>query len=134
MKIAIPTADGLLCPHFGQSRQFAIIDIDTEKKEIIKTEMITPPPHERGILPQWLSQMGCNLIIAGGMGGRAINMFEQKGIGVISGASPQKPEQVVMAYLNGGLITGGNLCDEPGFRGDRQCEGKSRPARFLPSE
>ena len=73
--------------------------------------MLTPPPHEPGVLPRWLGQMGCNLIIAGGMGQRAVVMFQQNGVDVIVGAPCQKPEEIVTAYLNGVLQTGGNACD-----------------------
>jgi len=111
MKIAIPTNGGILSPHFGQCQAFAIIEVDTDKKTIIKTEMMTPPPHEPGILPRWLGDMGCNLVIAGGMGGRAINMFDSYGIGVVTGAPTKKPDDIVLEYLQGELITSGNYCD-----------------------
>jgi len=121
MKIAIPTADGVLCPHFGHCQQFAIVNVDPETKSIKSSEMLTPPPHEPGVLPAWLSQMGCNLIIAGGMGGRAIGMFQQSGIEVVMGAPNGKPEEIVMTYLKGELTTGANPCDEPAFHGKKSC-------------
>ena len=49
MKIAIPTADGVLCPHFGHCQHFTIVEIDPESKSIIKSEAMTPPPHEPGV-------------------------------------------------------------------------------------
>lgn len=115
MKIAIPTADGLLCAHFGHCQHFTLIDVDTDGKKILKSEALTPPPHEPGVFPVWLSQLGCNLIIAGGMGGRAVGIFQQNGIQVIIGAPSLEPEEVVSAYLNGVLTTGSNPCDDPGF-------------------
>jgi len=121
MKIAIPTVDGVLCPHFGHCQQFAILDVNSETKTIDKSEMLTPPPHEPGVLPAWLSQMGCNLIIAGGMGGRAVDLFNQSGIEVIMGASNEKPEEIVMSYLDSKLTTGANPCDDPDFHGDTPC-------------
>ncbi|MCK4606686.1 MAG: NifB/NifX family molybdenum-iron cluster-binding protein [candidate division Zixibacteria bacterium] len=117
MKIAIPTVDGVLCPHFGHCQQFAVLDVDLETKSITKSEMLTPPQHEPGVLPAWLGQMGCNVIIAGGMGGRAIGMFEQSGIQVVIGASNKKPVEIVTAYLNGELTSGANPCDDPAFHG-----------------
>ncbi len=115
MKIAIPTAEGLLCAHFGHCQQFTILEVDSEEKKIIKSEALTPPPHEPGVFPSWLGQLGCNLIIAGGMGGRAIDLFQQNGIQVVVGAKSKNPEEIVLAYLNGELMTGSNLCDEPAF-------------------
>lgn len=115
MKIAIPTVDGSLSTHFGRCQQFVIVEVDPETKNIIRSETMIPPPHERGVFPAWLSQMGCNLIIAGGMGRRAADMFQQSGIKVVMGASNRKPEEIVVAYLNGELTTGANPCDEPAF-------------------
>ena len=117
MKIAIPTVDGVLCPHFGQCQQFAVVEIDPETKNIIGSETMTPPPHEPGAFPSWLSQMGCNLIIASGMGRRAIDMFQQSGVDVVIGAQNSKPEEIVTAYMDGELTTSANPCGEPTFRG-----------------
>ena len=36
MRIAVPTAYGKLCPHFGHCETFAIVDVDPEKKTILK--------------------------------------------------------------------------------------------------
>lgn len=124
MKIAIPTANGLLCAHFGHCQIFTIIDVNPETKAVEKIEPATPPPHDIGVLPAWLHEIGCTLIIAGGMGGRAIALFQQNGIKVITGAPPQKPEDLVSAYLKNELTTGGNLCDEPVFKkgGHQDCD------------
>lgn len=113
MKIAIPTADGRLCTHFGHCREFALVSIDPEKKEIINTEMIPPPPHEPGVLPQWLRQMGCDLVIAGGMGQRAISMFNHYGIRLYTGAPSKTPREIVTDFMHDNLVTGENLCNGP---------------------
>lgn len=122
MKIAIPIADGLLCAHFGHCQQFTILEIDPEAKSILKSETLTPPPHEPGVFPSWLGGMGCDIIIAGGMGGRAIDMFRQNNIQVVIGAPSRKPEEIVLDYLNGELVAGANPCDEPSFHGKKTCE------------
>jgi len=111
IKIAIPLAEGKLCMHFGHCEEFTIFDVDAESKSIIGTQSITPPPHEPGLLPRWLGEMGVNLIIAGGMGSRAQGLFAQAGVKVVTGAPSGKPESVVMEYLNGTLSTGANVCD-----------------------
>ena len=121
MIIAIPTVDGVLCPHFGHCQQFAILDVDTDAKSINSTEMLTPPLHEPGVLPMWLSKLGCNVIIAGGMGGRAVELFQQNGIKVIMGAPNGKPEEIVTDYINSELATGANPCDDPAFHDDQPC-------------
>ena len=111
MKIAIPLAQGRLSMHFGHCEQFAIVEVDVEQKEILKTDTLAPPAHEPGALPRWLSEQGADVILAGGMGQRAQNLFAQYDIGVIVGAPAEAPHDLAMAYLNGTLEAGDNICD-----------------------
>lgn len=111
MKIAIPMANGNLCLHFGHCEQFALFDVEEKARQITGTQMLTPPPHEPGVLPRWLLKQGASLIIAGGMGQRAQALFAENGIKVVVGAEGQSPEQLVMHYLNGTLVSGANVCD-----------------------
>jgi ATP-binding protein involved in chromosome partitioning len=109
MKFAIPVADGRLAAHFGHCEQFALIE--TENGEIKNSSMQTPPPHEPGVLPQWLREQGANVIIAGGMGSRAQQLFGQNDIKVVVGAPTDSPEALVKQYLSDSLLTGPNVCD-----------------------
>ena len=111
MKIAIPTAQGQLCMHFGHCEQFALLETNPENKSIVNTEYLTPPPHEPGVLPRWLHEQGANVIIAGGMGQRAQMLFAQNDIKVIVGADAGSPEEIVTAFMNDTLQTGDNVCD-----------------------
>jgi predicted Fe-Mo cluster-binding NifX family protein len=111
MKIAIPIANGLLCPHFGHCEQFALVEVDQEHKVIVSRKDITPPPHQPGLLPPWLAEQGAKVVIAGGMGQRAVTLFAEKEITVIVGAASQTPEALVNDYLAGTLLTGSNACD-----------------------
>lgn len=45
------------------------------------------------------------------MGARAQQLFAAQNIQVVTGAAAGTPETVVLAYLNGTLETGDNLCD-----------------------
>lgn len=111
MKIAIPTAEGNLCMHFGHCEQFAIIEVDDANKTITKTTMETPPPHEPGLLPRWLAEKKVVLVIAGGMGMRAQQLFQEQNITTIVGAPVDSPENLVKTYLEGKLVSGENACD-----------------------
>jgi len=111
MKIAIPLAAGRLCMHFGHCEQFALVDVAENDGKAMQTTLVTPPPHEPGLLPRWLQQQGVTLVIAGGMGQRAQQLFGQSGIKVLIGAPPETPEDLVSAYLDGTLQCGGNTCD-----------------------
>ena len=110
MKIAIPLADGRLCMHFGHCEQFALVETD-EQNSIVSKKLLTPPPHEPGVLPAWLHEQGATVIVAGGMGSRAQQLFAQNSITVVVGAPAETPEQLVAAYLSDKLEIGENTCD-----------------------
>ena len=63
------------------------------------------------MLPKWLGGIGVNVIIAGGIGQRAQQLFVQNEIEVVVGAPADSPENLVSAYLNKTLKSGENLCD-----------------------
>lgn len=109
MKFAIPIADGKLTAHFGHCKEFAMVEVENQK--ILSTEMLDPPPHEPGVLPRWVKEQGTTIVIAGGMGQRAIQLFQQTGVEVLVGAPVEEPENLVKSYLNQTLVTGGNVCD-----------------------
>jgi ATP-binding protein involved in chromosome partitioning len=111
MRIAIPLTEGKLSQHFGHCEQFAIIDVDSDSKNIKSQELVLPPAHEPGVFPQWLSGLCVNLIIAGGIGQRAQQLFKQNDIDVIVGASDNTPQELVLQYLTGKLRCGENVCD-----------------------
>ena len=111
MKIAIPTVNGALCMHFGHCEVFTVIDVDSKTRKIISTTMEVPPAHEPGVLPKWLGEMGVDVIIAGGMGMRAQQLFTANNVKVVVGANADKPEDLVYSYLDNSLVTGNNACD-----------------------
>lgn len=111
MRIAIPTENGKLCPHFGHCEHFAIIETDPKTKTIVRQKEIPAPEHEPGLLPKWLAEKGVRLVIAGGMGQRAQALFREKGIDVKVGAPAESAEALVLAHLKGTLETGDNACD-----------------------
>ncbi|MBW2590661.1 MAG: ATPase, partial [Deltaproteobacteria bacterium] len=77
MKFAIPLAEGKLTAHFGHCQEFALVEV--QENEVKNKEILVPPPHEPGVLPKWLHEKGANVIIAGGMGAMAVNLFNQNG-------------------------------------------------------
>lgn len=111
MKCAVPVSGGIMSPHFGHCEQFALFDVDEERKEITQKEVVPSPEHQPGLLPLWLAEQGVSIVIAGGMGPRAQEIFQQNGIGVVLGALENDPERAVLSYLDGRLATGDNICD-----------------------
>ena len=110
MKIAIPTENGKLCSHFGHCESFTFAEVNPETKEILNIENKVP---EEGISCQsagWISEQGANIVLAGGMGGRPLAIFNQNGAKVVTGCPELEAEEVVNAYLNSTLTTGENSC------------------------
>ena len=111
MRCAVPVSGGMVSPHFGHCEHFALFDVDEERKEILRKELVPSPGHQPGLLPEWLAEQGVSVVIASGMGSRAQSLFQQNRIGVIIGATESDPERAVLSYLNGRLATGDNICD-----------------------
>ncbi len=111
MKIAVPTANGKLCMHFGHCEVFTFVEIDETTKQVLNTEELTPPPHEPGVLPPWVAEQGAKLVIAGGMGGRAVQLFNNAGVKVLTGAPVKTPQELALGYVNNELTFGANACD-----------------------
>jgi ATP-binding protein involved in chromosome partitioning len=107
---AIPTEKGMLCAHFGHCEKFTLVEVEAGKDPAVK-EVCEAPPHEPGLLPRWLADKGVNVVIAGGMGARAQQIFAESGVRVMCGAPPIEPLQIVRQYTAGTLELGDNVCD-----------------------
>ena len=102
-RIAISTDGDQVSPHFGRCSSYTIIEI--ENGQLLTQKVIDNPGHEPGFLPQFLSEKGVNAIVAGGMGPRAQNLFQQVGIEAILGV--EGPIETVIETLLAGTLTGG---------------------------
>ncbi len=74
-------------------------------------EKLVPPPHEPGILPKWIAEKGATDILAGGMGQKAIQIFNANKINVFVGAPQLNSKELVNGFLNGNLTFNANYCD-----------------------
>ena len=108
MKIAVASEKDIVTGHFGHCENFNIYDI--EDKKIVKTESIPNPGHKPGFLPNFLNDMGVKVIISGGMGGGAVQIFNEKGIEVVVGAKGDA-KAAAEGYLRGELKTTGDVCN-----------------------
>lgn len=107
-KVAIPVENGNMSTHFGHAKIFALVEVKDGK--IVSEQNLTPPPHEPGVLPRWLHEVGATDIITGGMGQQAIQLFLQNDINVFVGVSPKAPLDLVNDLINNTLSSGGNHC------------------------
>ena len=109
MKIAVASENKMVTEHFGHCEGFDIFEAENNK--IVKAESIPNPGHRPGFLPNFLNDMGVNVIISGGMGGGAIQIFNEKNIEVITGARGSS-EDAANSYLRGELKSTGSVCHE----------------------
>lgn len=115
MKIAVASEGSMVTEHFGHCEGFLIFEAENEK--IIGSEMVPNPGHRPGFLPNFLHDRGVNVIISGGMGEGAIDIFNEKNIEVIVGASGDA-KIAAEAYLKGELKSTGSVCHEHQHSGE----------------
>ncbi len=99
MKIALPIDNNMIAGHFGHASKFALVSVDGGK--IGGSELLTPPPHEPGVLPRWLKDIGATHLICGGIGARAVELLQESGVQVIAGVPVMDPSEAVEAFLAG---------------------------------
>ena len=109
-KIAVPVDNtGILDAHFGHCKFFAVFE--TSENLVSTQKDLTPPPHEPGVLPKWLAEEGVTDVLAGGMGNRAIQIFNQHNINVFVGAPKLPAAELVNGFLTDSIRFTANYCD-----------------------
>ena len=90
MLIGIPvgTDEGLeipVFPHFGRASYFALVDSETGEC----TSIVNGSSHNGGtkLPPEWLHDVGVQVLLCTGLGQRAISLFEEHSIPVYIGAA-----------------------------------------------
>lgn len=110
MRVAISTDGDFVSEHFGRCPIFTILDIEGGKA--VNRKSIDNPGHSPGVIPQFLNEKGVKLIVCGGMGARALGLFEELGIESIAGVSGKINE--VIAKLEEDTLEGGESLCKPG--------------------
>ncbi|MEA1922797.1 MAG: NifB/NifX family molybdenum-iron cluster-binding protein [Pseudomonadota bacterium] len=103
--------DGEMSMHFGRCPSYLVAMVE-EDGNIASTEVVENPyfkKHTPGEVPRFISSLEVNIMIAGGMGPKAIDMFNDFGIEVVTGVGG-KVGNVLQAYLNG-EISGAAGCN-----------------------
>lgn len=118
MKIAIPVENGRLHEHFGGCRQFALVEVDAANRSAVSTEVVVAPEHRPGLFPRWLRERGIQVVIAGGIGKRALANFALNGVIVRAGMPGATVAELVDAYLAGGLTATPEGCEHHGHHHD----------------
>lgn len=115
MKIAIASDGKNVSGHFGHCEGFTVYKV--KDNNVLSKEFIENPGHKPGFLPVFLKELDVNLIIAGGMGQTAQDLFEENGVSVIVGAVGIC-DDVLDIYLKGELQSTGSVCTEHQHEGN----------------
>lgn len=115
MKIAVASENELITGHFGHCANFNVYDVENNK--IVAHVSVPNPGHKPGFLPNFLHDLGVNVIISGGMGGAAVQIFNSHNIEVVIGTRGSAIDAVEQ-YLRGELESTGSICHEHAHEGD----------------
>ncbi len=108
-KIAVAAMGREVAGHFGHCENFNIFDV--ENNEIVNAVQVANPGHRPGFLPNFLHDLGVNVIISGGMGGGAVEIFNSHNIQIVVGAEGDS-EDAVERFLKGELVSTGSVCNK----------------------
>ncbi len=108
-KISFPTSDKVTVDgHFGHCKEFVIYTV--EENEVKEVNYVKPPEHIPGSFPKFLGEHNIDVIITGGMGTKAVNLFKQQDIDVVLGAKG-RIDVNLSEYLGGFLTSKGSMCE-----------------------
>ncbi len=108
-RIAVAAEGKKVTEHFGHCVNFMLFDV--ENNQITKEESVDNPGHKPGFLPNFLADRDVKVIISGGMGQGAVDIFNERDVEVVMGASGDA-RTAVERYLKGELKSTGSVCHE----------------------
>ena len=116
MKIAITSEsnnglESMVAQHFGHAPYFILADV--ENGQVTATQGVANPfvnGHAPGQIPGFIQEQHADVMLSGGMGGRAIQFFEQAGIKAATGASGTVRQALENFF--GGNLTEAAPCKE----------------------
>jgi predicted Fe-Mo cluster-binding NifX family protein len=110
MKLAVPTTqDNQVDAHFGHCEFFTVFTVDNLE---IKNKEVLESPSECGCksnIAATLKKMGVEIMLAGNMGGGAVNVLNSHGIEVYRGCSGDIND-LVLEFVKGELVDSGETC------------------------
>ena len=113
--------DAKVSAHFGRCAAFTLVELEDGKVQ--KHEVVANPfaaQHGPGQVPAFLSEIGANVVLSGGMGFRAIEFFGQYGVQASTGHGGTVREAVAAYVASGPLDSGG--CSGHGLGGCEEHE------------
>jgi predicted Fe-Mo cluster-binding NifX family protein len=103
--------ESIVSPHFGRCPYFVLVNVEGDRVgEVREVDNPFYGNHQPGQVPGFIASLGANVMLTGGMGGRAIMFFQEYGIEGVTGAYGTV-RQSVERYL-GGQLKGAAPCRE----------------------
>lgn len=84
--------------------------MDIADGAVIAEDVIDAPPHTPGALPKFLAERDVNVIVSGGMGQKAVSLFEENSIEVVMGADGKIVDNLEH-YIAQNLQSKGSPCN-----------------------
>ena len=109
MKIAVTYANGQVFQHFGHTQEFKVYEVND--KTVGKSEIVPTNGNGHGALVGFLSGLGVEVLLCGGLGGGARTALSEAGIKVYPGVEGDA-DAAVKAFAEGSLT----------YDPDKQCE------------
>jgi predicted Fe-Mo cluster-binding NifX family protein len=116
--------DSVVSPHFGRCPYYILVDLDGHQvQQVSAVENPYYGHHQPGQVPSFIERQGANVMLAGGMGRRAIALFQQGGIEPVTGATGTV-RHALEQYL-GGALRGAAPCRESVVHDHQESAGAS---------
>lgn len=115
MRVALASEGQNVSAHFGHCEGFTIYDIKGD--EISKKEFKQNPGHKPGYLPVFLKELNVDVVISGGMGGKAQQLFNENDIEVVVGAEGLC-DDIINKYIKGELKSTDTVCEKHEHEGN----------------
>ena len=124
LRVAVVSADGtgldgLVGQHFGRCAAYTVVDLDDT--DVVSTNVVENPfaqGHQPGEVPAFIASLGAEVLLAGGIGQRAIQFFDQYDVRVSSGHSGTVREAVT--HWIAGRAEGAEPCKSGGHCGTHE--------------
>lgn len=103
--------DSVVSPHFGRCPYYVLVDLDD--RDVSAVDVVENPfysHHQPGQVPGFIDQQGVDVMLTGGMGRRAIAIFQQYNVEAVTGATGSV-RHALKQYL-GGVLEGAAPCRE----------------------
>ena len=127
MKVCVPTMgdngiNEFVGEHFGRVPTYTVVDTKTNKVNVI--DNTSEHAGGSGYPPEIIARTGAEVMLCGGLGRRAVAMFEELGIMVYVGASGTVKDAIQM-WQAGKLqqATDENACRQHAYRGQGHGKG-----------